>query len=95
MTVTFSKIFEPKEREADQRNNEAFWTRCNCAVLDRTISPGELTADVKVKLVNKEFNSHLNLCICPICANIMNRPILFTMCHHSICYYCLIPEWKV
>ena len=66
----------PKKKQSTGRYSEknSFWTRGNSAVSDRTISPGELAADVKVDMLNKEHNSHLNLC-CPICANIMNRPV--------------------
>ena len=38
-----------------------------------------------------ELNSHLELCICKLCKNILYNSVILQKCEHSFCFKCIFP----
>ena len=82
----------PKKNKSTGRysGTNIYWTKADSLTI-KTKLPTE-----EIKILKEDFkvgnNSHLNLCICPCCNEIMEQPVFIINCQHSLCYKCLIPS---
>ena len=68
----------------------AVWSRAKLNKIRDTIPKLSVAEKEKFDLY---INSHLELCICPICKVIYKQPILLTKCLHSFCIInCIMPN---
>nr|XP_047126638.1 postreplication repair E3 ubiquitin-protein ligase RAD18-like [Hydra vulgaris] len=44
--------------------------------------------------LNHILNPHINLCICKICGEVMNQPVMLKNCQHSFCSSCILSNVK-
>ena len=44
--------------------------------------------------LNHERNPHIVLCICKICGEVMNQPVMLKNCQHSFCSLCILSNVK-
>ena len=44
--------------------------------------------------LNYELNPHINLCICKICGEVMNQPVMLKNCQHSFYSLCILSSIK-
>lgn len=44
--------------------------------------------------LNHELNPHIVLCICKICGEVMNQPVMLKNCQHSFCSLCILSNVK-
>ena len=48
-----------------------------------------LPGDLKKEALNEARNPHLTICICPICSDIMRRPVKMKPCEDAFCCSCI------
>lgn len=68
--------------------SNSHWTRNETSKIHENL--GETVALMKQNFKEK-FNDNPHLCICQLCENLMQKPVLLTKCQHSFCCKCFIP----
>lgn len=77
------------KRGGRRKSLDNIWTH-GCIQKIRNQIPKNLTK-ISKNMVSKHHNSHLELCFCRVCNEIIHQPIILTACQHSMCFQCLVP----
>ena len=80
-----------KPKRSGRRSNDSkIWTRTVTNNLMQNIPNTNLNQSLKSK-ITKQWNSHFDLCVCSICNNITEQPVMLE-CQHSFCLTCVVSK---
>ena len=70
------------------------WQQKSFNSLSELVPDDSIPADVTISDFDTELNSHISLCECGICKNILRRPLTIDTCEHSFCFLCFANQMK-
>ena len=95
-TVCYGKLKTGPKRKKRQpgrpsKDNKNTWTRSIINEFVNNIPLNNTTIiNISAQTINRKYNSHLDLCICYICKNIVSQPVTLENCQHSFCLNCIV-----
>lgn len=81
----------PKAKSGRPKAGKKLWRRKDFEEFLSMTPENEPAYDLGA--VKPEHNAHLNLCLCPMCHNLLSRPVLLS-CQHAYCLSCLIKKFE-
>ena len=72
--------------------NNDIWTRAQTVIILNEGLKNKTQNVINKNNIDKEQNSHLDLCICQICQEIRNATVMLVDCQHSFCVTCIVPQ---
>ena len=63
-------------------------------MLSAKCTPDNLPIDIKISNFKKKWNPHLSICMCNICNNKLERPLVLKPCEHAFCFICIAKELR-
>ena len=88
------KIKKHKKHPGGRPKKLAVWEQKNFNALSELVPDDSIPAGITISQFDLELNSHISLCECGICKNILRRPLTIDICEHSFCFLCFANRMK-
>ena len=68
---------------------KSVWSQMDIIEISTKSSPDYLPSSVHIHDLSKEYNTHLELCKCNLCNDLLRQPVVSNICGHAYCYTCI------
>ena len=88
-TIGTQKLKPQKISLGRTKASTSIWTKSALENLKEITQLDPLPKKLILKDFDPEINSHLHLCVCGICENLLRKPLIMKSCQHAFCFLCL------
>ena len=77
-----------KKHPGGRPTSEKLWNQSVLNKLNQSIPLDSIHPNIRIGDLDEHTNTHISLCKCGLCADVLRRPVTISACEHIFCFSC-------
>ena len=77
-----------KKHPGGRPTSEKLWNQSVLNTLNQSIPLDSVHPNIRIADLDEHTNTHISLCKCGLCADVIRRPVTISVCEHIFCFSC-------